>query len=462
MKIAFFCIPAHGHTNPTLGVVRELIARGHEVWYYSYEQMRGKIEPTGAHFVPCDSFDPQTDLTPEDGERIGKDLQFSMHLIVDMTLALDDAILADMRALKPDVIVGDSMAYWAKLIAYKLQIPFVSSTTTFAFNQQSAKVIKQSPDTSLKMLFTIPKINKSLAPLQRKGYPVKSFLDIISNGNDTDTVVYTSKEFQPCAETFSDRYVFVGPSMREATEHIEKADVPTVFISLGTVVNLHPDFYRNCFSALADAPYRVILSVGEATDIAALGEIPANFTVAHRVDQIAVLQVADVFLTHCGMNSTSEALYHGIPLVLFPQTPEQNGVANRVEMLGAGQFLKDGSPEAICAAIDSVLNDDACRAAAQKIADSFHACGGAKAAADKIEETAAKPAQPFVPQGIMSTLQKAQAISGSIALILLVVSFFLHGTVRTVVFVLFTVLGIGSNILKIVDVRESKQKKASA
>ena len=35
-KIVFFCIPAHGHTNPTLGVVRELIARGHEVLYYSY------------------------------------------------------------------------------------------------------------------------------------------------------------------------------------------------------------------------------------------------------------------------------------------------------------------------------------------------------------------------------------------------------------------------------------------
>ena len=26
-KIVFFCIPAHGHTNPTLGVVRELVRR---------------------------------------------------------------------------------------------------------------------------------------------------------------------------------------------------------------------------------------------------------------------------------------------------------------------------------------------------------------------------------------------------------------------------------------------------
>ena len=38
MKIAWFCIPAHGHTNPTLGLVRELTSRGHEILYFSFEQ----------------------------------------------------------------------------------------------------------------------------------------------------------------------------------------------------------------------------------------------------------------------------------------------------------------------------------------------------------------------------------------------------------------------------------------
>ena len=27
-KIAWFCIPAHGHTNPTLGIVKEMVAAG--------------------------------------------------------------------------------------------------------------------------------------------------------------------------------------------------------------------------------------------------------------------------------------------------------------------------------------------------------------------------------------------------------------------------------------------------
>ena len=49
--IVFFCIPAYGHTNPTLGVVRELAARGHKVVYYSYDTMRKPIEAAGAVFV---------------------------------------------------------------------------------------------------------------------------------------------------------------------------------------------------------------------------------------------------------------------------------------------------------------------------------------------------------------------------------------------------------------------------
>lgn len=383
-KIVFFCIPAHGHTNPTLGVVRELVAGGHEVWYYSYEMMRTKIEATGALFVACDAYDPQTRLSVADGERIGKDLAFSTNLIVDMTLALDDAVCRDLMVLRPDCIVGDSMAFWAKLIARKLSIPFVSSTTTFAFNRYSAKVMKQGDGSLLALLLSMPKINRSLNRLRAKGYEVKSVLDLIQNDNETDTVVYTSPEFQPCADTFSDRYAFVGPILRPTEQPITRDGRKTVYISLGTVNHQHPDFYRNCLAAFRDADYRVIMTVGGETDLESLGSIPGNFEVAPYVDQIAVLEITDLFLTHCGMNSVSEALYHGVPLVLYPQTPEQQGVANRVLELGAGQMLTNDDPEMIRRAADAILANDTCRAGAQKIADSFHRCGGAKQAADFI------------------------------------------------------------------------------
>ena len=61
MKLAWFCIPAYGHTNPTIEVVRELVKRGHEIRYYSFEEFREKIEDTGAVFVSIDSYLPPLD-----------------------------------------------------------------------------------------------------------------------------------------------------------------------------------------------------------------------------------------------------------------------------------------------------------------------------------------------------------------------------------------------------------------
>jgi len=275
-------------------------------------------------------------------------------------------------------------------VAKKLGIPFVSSTTTFAFNQHSAKIMKQSFREMLSMLLAMPKIQKDVKRLRAKGYPVKNVLEIISNDDATDTIVYTSREFQPCSETFSDKYAFVGPSIRLPEANLEKSKEKLVYISMGTVNNDMLPLYRNCIDALRDTDYQVILSAGSQVDLSAFGELPETAAVYPSVDQIAVLEKTDVFLTHCGMNSVSEALYYGVPLVMLPQTKEQEGVAERVLQLGAGIRLQAVSPEAIRQAIDTLLKDSAYGKNAEAIAESFRRCGGPKAAADKIEACCAK------------------------------------------------------------------------
>lgn len=383
-KIVFFCIPAHGHTNPTLGVVRELVARGHQVWYYSYEIMREKIESAGATFISCDEFDCEQKLSPKDSVRVGKDLAFSTQILVDTTLALDEKVCADMEKLQPDCIVADSMAVWGKAVALKLGIPFVSSTTTFAFNQHSAKIMKQSLGDMFKMIVSMPKINKNIARLQAKGYPVNSVLDIIQNDENTHTIVYTSPEFQPCSETFSDKYAFVGPSVRPSDVVTEKRREKLLYISMGTVVNDTEKFYRNCIEAFADTEIQVIMSVGNLVSDDILHGLPANISAFRQVDQISVLKSADAFISHCGMNSASESLYFGVPLVMFPQTSEQGGVAERVSQMGAGVKLKKTDPESIRSAVMTVLSDGDYRKNALEVSEGFKKCSGAAGAADKI------------------------------------------------------------------------------
>ena len=385
-KIVFFCIPAHGHTNPTLEVVKELISRGHEVWYYSYNMMSEKIESAGATFISCDDYDTEQKLKPKDAVRVGKDLAFSTKILVDTTLALDDKVCREMAELKPDCIVADSMALWGKAVALKLGIPFVSSTTTFAFNQHSAKIMKQGFKDLLKMFFAMPKISKQVKRLKDKGYPVNNILDIIGNDDDTHTIVYTSPEFQPCSETFSEKYAFVGPSIRSATEKIEKKKDKLIYISMGTVNNDMMPFYKNCISAFKNTEYQVIMSVGNLVSIGDFGELPENISVYSHVDQIAVLAKTDVFVSHCGMNSVSESLYFEVPLVMLPQTTEQKGVAERVLELRAGIKLDKSDGASVLKAINNILSVDTYKQNAKKIAESFKNSSGAKGAADKITQ----------------------------------------------------------------------------
>ena len=385
-KIVFFCIPAHGHTNPTLGVVRELISRGHQVWYYSYNIMREKIESAGATFVSCDDYDMEQKLTPNDAARVGKDLAFSTQILVDTSLALDDKVCEDMKQLKPDCIVADSMAVWGKAVAIKLGIPFVSSTTTFAFNQHSAKIMKQGIGELVRMLISMPKITKNIKRLQDKGSPINNVLDIIQNDDNTHTVVYTSSDFQPCADTFSDKYVFVGPSIRPATDKIVKTKEKLIYISMGTVNNDMMPLYKTCITALANTEYQVIISVGSLVSINEFGKLPENISVYEHVDQIAVLQTADIFLSHCGMNSVNESLYFGVPLLMLPQTSEQKGVAERVHQLGAGIIIKKIDKTHITQAINKLLSVSSYKDNALRISCSFRKCSGSKGAADKIEQ----------------------------------------------------------------------------
>ena len=382
MRIAWFCIPAHGHTNPTLAVVRELTCAGHKVYYFSFEMFREQIEQAGAVFIPCDGYDFAME-DKENADRVGKDKVFATQLLVSSTLALDEMTSEKISEIKPDLIVSDSVAFWGKLAAMKHGIPYVSSTTTFAFNRYSAKYMKERPWEIAKMLFALPRINRQLNRLREKGYPVRSLLDIVQNDNATNTIVYTSRYFQPCAETFSDRYRFIGPSIRPVREPFVKTAEKTVFISMGTV-NQNRAFYRNCIHALGATGWQVIISMGTNTE--RYDSLPPNIQVYASVDQMAALSIADAFMTHCGMNSVSEGLYFQVPLVLFPQTPEQGAVAGRTEELGAGVRLQSISEEDILQALNAVLFQPSYRENAVRISNSFHACGGAAEARAFLEE----------------------------------------------------------------------------
>lgn len=379
-KIVFFSIPAYGHTNPTVEVVRELTSRGHQVWYYTFSMFQERLEQAGARTFCCDDYLPPK--TPDTDKKIGKDFAALIEMAADTTINLDQKVCMELEEIKPDCIVSDSLCFWGKLFAKKLHIPYICSTTSFAFNQFTAKLMKRSISEIVRMFFGMPRINQKIQNLQANGYAVKSFIDIVQNDNETNTIVYTSKEFQPLSDTFSDRYAFVGPALPKLSNEQNKKY--SVYISLGTVNNRNRQFYQNCMKALKDSNRNVLISIGENTKISDFGEIPKHITIKNSVNQIEILSHAEVFLTHGGMNSVNESLYFGVPMVLFPQQSEQGLVARRTAVLGAGILLNNSRPRSIQKALYQVLGNSSYKGHAKQLSDGLHHAGGAAAAADFI------------------------------------------------------------------------------
>lgn len=383
-RIAFFCIPAHGHTNPMLPVAAQLVKRGNAVRFYSFDEFENKINATGAEFVSCSTYLPKLTEREEQGLKNVSTTQMTIQDI-RITLKMDSFLDQEFRTFKPDVVYTDSVCFWGKLNAWKHRVPMVVSTSTFAFNQMSSQYMKNTPGELADMIFGLPKVAKELKTLEPYGYRVKGVLSLIQSDNQTDSVVYTSRRFQPYAESFSDHYTFVGPSVFFNTLPKKAKERPLVYISLGTVINDRPDFYAKCIKALGDLDLDVIISCGNTVQQEALGSLPDNIRMVPRVDQLEILSKADAFITHCGMNSVSESLYMAVPMVLYPQTSEQKAVARRVTEIGAGKVLRDDSADGIRTAVQALLTEPAYGEAAQACSTDFRSCAGPAGAAAFIE-----------------------------------------------------------------------------
>ncbi len=383
-NVAFFSIPAYGHTNPMLPVARELVKRENNVRFYSFDKFKEKIKSTGAEYISCDRFLPE--IKDEQLNRLKKASAVEMILQdIQISKNIDSFIEGEFKEFNPDVIFSDSVCFWGKLNAEKHQIPMVVSNSTLAFNRQSSKYMKRSLKETAELIFGLPIINRELKSLKSLGYEFTNFLDLIKNDNNTDTVVYTSSQFQPSSETFSEHYKFIGPSLLSPLKPDKEKERPMIYVSLGTVINDDPKFYEESINVLKDLDVDVVISCGEFTDLNRLKALPGNIKVFPFVDQLQILSKADIFITHSGMNSVSESLFMATPMILLPKTAEQKAVARRVKELGAGILLSNHSENSLKRTVKEILENKSYQKAADKMSADFRSCSGPIEAARFIE-----------------------------------------------------------------------------
>jgi MGT family glycosyltransferase len=375
--------------NATLPLVAELVSRGERVVYFATEPFRARVEAAGAEYRSYG--DPGIFQPPAHTGGLYSVMAFAMGL-AERTLP---GLIPELRALAPDHLLVDSLCVWGNLASQILRLPTAMLGSVFVPNERTITVesmVRQAYGHAPRemLLAGIDALNTYLMTSQRVdrefGTESPNMVEFFANRQSLN-IIFTSRYFHLAGDSYDDTYQFVGPSIQPpASREPAAADArPLLYISMGTIFNRLPEFYRACFEAFGGTGYRVLMTTGKV-DPATLGAVPENFELREFVPQLDVLSQASLFLTHGGMNSVNEALWHEVPLLVFPQHGDQHLVAARVAELGAGLTLSpaDIVPGTLRAMADRVLGEPAFRQGAGRIAASFREAGGPSRAADAI------------------------------------------------------------------------------
>ena len=319
MKILFINLPYYGHVVPTIGLVQELIKQGCEVTYLMPFDWQEKIAESGATFY---GYDNHRQLSEQ----------------------IKNAYSAAERIIgKFDLVIYEQFFFLGKHLAEKYDKPVVRIFTAPVTNDKLMKefISAKGPLSIFRHKWIARAFTKDIA----KNIPMKTdnWLDEIIYNSPQLNLVYTLREYQPYEEEFStEQYKFLGPSIYDRKEEdfdYVKGEKPLAYISLGTIIKGATSFFQNCIEAFRGEDVDLIISVGQQFNIKKLKNIPPNVYIYKSVPQLKVLKLADVFVTHGGMNSVSEALYYGVPMLVIPFVSDQPVNARYVEKLGVGMRL---------------------------------------------------------------------------------------------------------------------------
>jgi MGT family glycosyltransferase len=330
-------MPENGHFQRILSVIHGLVQRGMAVHVYTHSKFAPQVAQWGGVFHDLFSRYP---LQLADDESTPVPCRY-----VTFAAAYGREIMRDVAPLNPAVIIHDSFAVVGRLVAEQLGVPRINIYA--GHNVVPEYFVAELPkDPRVKIA---DRCWKAVKELQESFGMADASPFLYVSGRSQFMNLYceppeflTEKEremFEPVA--------FIGSLPPAATdESWVKRDLrgssASVYVSFGTVIwRNYREVAVAALAKLAEAFSRiknvkVVISLGGAelngAELATLTQ--PNVRVESYVNQWQVLREADLFVTHHGVNSTHEAIFHRTPMLSYPFFWDQPALAAKCQQLG--------------------------------------------------------------------------------------------------------------------------------
>jgi len=352
-----------GHLNPILPIARALRTAGHRIGVCGHASIVDGIAGFDAHYpVGSPASTPAGEST---GRLVKPDLDHEFSVIgTHFAGALAARRFGHVRGVidqwAPDLVICDEMDFGAMLAAEQAQVPRVVVNVIASGALTRLERIRE-PLAHLRAVHGLrddPTGTELIRDLVVSPFP-RSFRhpDFPLPG----TAVSIRPESAP------------GTGRHAAVDWLAAGDEPRrLYLTLGTVFNTESgDLFTRVLEGLRTLPVRVLATVGNNIDPAAIPVVADNVRVERYVPQSDVLPHCDLVVNHAGSGSVIGALTHGVPVIALPMGADQELNAERLTALDAGVTLDPitMSPDKIRDAAHTTLASKSLQEGAQRLRD---------------------------------------------------------------------------------------------
>ncbi len=405
-SVVFFSMLQQGHLRRLLPLVSGLASRDVTAHVFTDGRFGQAVRQAGGRCVDM------IGRYPVDAADSGS-FPIAMRSIAYAAAYAGD-IARDVAALGPALVVHDSFAVIGRVVARALGLPRVNVCAGHNVDpRRFQEILAGDP-----RVVVSPACRAAVATLrERHGEHDASPYCYVAGNSPSLNVYCEPPEFLTVAERAAfEPLAFFGslPSMEEVEarrQGPQAAGWPAgtalrVYVSFGTTAwRSYPAATLGALEAIASAvarlPHaRAVISLGGAEfDVAAIERLARpNVDVEPFVDQWGLLQGADLFITHHGLNSTHEAVFHGVPMLSYPFFWDQPALAARCQEMGLALPLSSAPRAAlteadVLAAFERVARESDSLRARLAVARGYELAvmAGRDAVIDRILALAASP-----------------------------------------------------------------------
>jgi UDP:flavonoid glycosyltransferase YjiC (YdhE family) len=426
-RFLFAAMPAAGHIGPMIPLAHELVARGHDVDWYTGERYRDKVEATGARFLE------QRHAMDVDVARLDADFPARekkkgaakfIHDMREIFIKQVPGQVADlehhMREIAPDLVVAEpSHGAAAMVIDQRYGMPWATcgisapafpsvDTAPFGFGlRPPGSALGRARNRAIGALIdatVFRPVNKDYDAMRaRLGLgPIEGGLF----GSTLSPYLYlqpTVPSFEYPRRDLPAQLHFVGPLLPPAPADFVTPSWfggltgrPVVLVTQGTVAIDPREVILPALEALRDEDVHVIAVTG-GPDPESLGPVPANARVERFVPFAALMPHVSAYVTNGGYGGLHYALAHGVPVVSVGKTEDKAELAARVSWSGVGFGMKTqvAKPSPLRAAVRKLLDEPEHAARARAMQAEMQSYGGAATAVGLLEQLAGVKPEPL-------------------------------------------------------------------